>query len=311
MQSLWMLFATFMFSVMSVCVKLISGSYSTTEIVMYRSLIGGIFIGVLVFIKKGSFRTKLPLQHLWRGVVGATAFGLWFYSMGYLPIATAVTLNYMSPIWIATILFGISLIRKQARFDWRLVITIISSFVGVALLLKPTIHADQWQAGLVGLCSGVLAALAYLQVRHLGALGEPEYRVVFYFCVTGTIGAALLCVINAQMPGNDPVIFHSHDARGFFMLSTIGITAAIGQMAMTRAYHLGKTLLTANLQYTGIVFSAAWGMLIWNDIMGWSGWLGLMIILCSGVVATFLDVRYRMAATAKKRLLGIAHKTKT
>ncbi len=64
MQSLWMLFATFMFSIMSVCVKLVSDTYSTPEIVMYRSLIGAVLIGSLMLARGGSFRTKFPVQHL-------------------------------------------------------------------------------------------------------------------------------------------------------------------------------------------------------------------------------------------------------
>jgi S-adenosylmethionine uptake transporter len=62
-------------------------------------------------------------------------------------------------------------------------------------------------------------------------------------------------------------------------------------MAMTRAYRLGNTLVTANLQYTGIVFSSLWGIVIWNDVLGLYGWLGIAIILVSGIVATFYNIR--------------------
>ncbi|MDL2284775.1 DMT family transporter [Oxalobacter sp. OttesenSCG-928-P03] len=298
MQSLWMIFAAFLFSVMGVCVKLLSNTYSTPEIVMYRSLIGAVFMLFVVLGRKGSFRTRFFWQHLWRGVIGVTAHGLWFYAMVFLPLATAVTLNYMSPIWIAAFLFMIGFFRRRVGFEWRLVFAIVASFVGVALLLRPTIHAEQWIAGLVGLASGILAALAYLQVRRLGELGEPEYRVVFYFCVIGTICAALACVVNAYLPGGDGIIWHTHDGYGFFLLVIIGVTAAVAQIAMTRAYHLGKTLVTANLQYTGIVFSSVWGILIWDDRLGFYGWLGMIIIMGSGVATTFFDVRHRMTTTS-------------
>jgi len=291
-----MLFATFMFSLMGVCVKFVSGTYSTVEIVMYRSLIGATVIAVLMLIRARSFRTQFPYAHLWRGVVGATAFGLWFFSMAKLPLATAMTLNYMSPIWIAVILFGLGWWRGQMQFDGRLVAAVLASFIGVALLLRPAIHAEQFLWGLIGLISGMLASLAYLQVRHLGQMGEPEDRVVFYFCVTGTIGGALACVIGALVPGSDGVIWHAHDAEGFALLIAIGVAAAAGQIAMTRAYHLGKTLVSANLQYTGIVFSSIWGILIWDDELGWLGWLGMLIIIASGVMATFFDVRHKSSS---------------
>lgn len=280
---------------------------------MYRSLIGAIFMFFVVLSRRGSFRTTFYMQHVWRGVIGVTAHGLWFYAIVFLPLATAVTLNYMSPIWIAAFLFMIGLWRRRTGFEWRLVFAILASFVGVALLLRPTMHADQWAAGLVGLVSGALAALAYLQVRRLGELGEPEYRVVFYFCVIGTICAALACVVSAYLPGGDGIIWHSHDWTGFSLLTVIGVTAAVAQVAMTRAYHLGKTLVTANLQYTGIVFSSIWGVLIWDDFLGFYGWLGIAIIMGSGVATTFFDVRHRMVTTsavfqeAKKRLMQAVH----
>ena len=308
MQSLWMLFATFLFSLMGVCVKLVSEDYSTPEIVMYRSLIGALFLGGWVWVRGGSFKTTYPFQHLWRGVVGATAFGLWFFSFRGLPLATAMTLNYMSPIWIAGILFGIGLLRGKLRVEWKLVCAIVASFVGVVLLLQPTFRADQWHSGVVALGSGVLAALAYLQVRHLGDLGEPEYRVVFYFCLIGTVGGAIISMTCASLPGSDGIAFHQHSARGIVLLTLIGVFAAVGQMAMTRAYHLGKTLVTANLQYSGIVFSSIWGFLIWHDDLEWMGWLGMVVIIGSGISTTFFDVRRKMASTvtayekAKKNL---------
>ena len=286
MQSLWMLFAAFAFSIMGVCVKLASGLYSTSEIVMYRGLVGVAFLFALMRWQGGSLRTPFPWHHAWRGVVGVVAIWLWFYALGKLPLAAGMTLNYMAPIWIAAILFGWGLWRGHNRFEWGLSAAILFSFVGITLLLRPTFQADQWFAGTVGLVSGVLSALAYLQVRKLGQMGEPEYRVVFYFSLTGAIAGLL-----GALAGGENILLHKHSAKGFALLLTIGVTAAIAQMAMTRAYRLGKTLVTANLQYTGIVFASMWGVLLWDDRLDWHGWLGIGIILASGLAATYYNTR--------------------
>ncbi|HCN90098.1 MAG TPA: EamA family transporter, partial [Oxalobacteraceae bacterium] len=174
MQSLWMLFASFVFALMGVCVKLASNLYSTSEIVMYRGIVGVVFMGLFVKHQGGTLRTPLPWHHLWRGAIGVTALWLWFYTIGILPLASAMTLNYMSPIWIAAMLFAVGWWRGQTRFEWGVVAAIATSFIGVTMLLQPSIHADQWFGGIIALISGMLAALAYLQVRHLGQLGEPE-----------------------------------------------------------------------------------------------------------------------------------------
>lgn len=300
MQSLWMLFASFIFSIMGVCVKLASEIYSISEIVMYRGIVGVLFMTGLIVLQKGTFRTALPWHHLWRGIVGVTALWMWFYSIGKLPIATGMTLNYMAPIWIAAILFTAGWWRGEKKFEWGLATAISFSFIGVTLLLRPSFHAEQWFPALVGLASGVLSALAYLQVRKLGQMGEPEYRVVFYFSLTGMVAGFLGMFAGTGLAGASTISWHAHTGKGIVLLLSIGVTATVAQMAMTRAYRLGKTLVTANLQYTGIVFSSGWGILVWGDVLSLLGWLGIAIILVSGIAATYYNTR-NVAAPIGKR----------
>ncbi len=289
MQSLWMLFASFVFAIMGVCVKLASDLYSTAEIVMYRGLIG-VFVMLCVMLQmQGTLKTDLPWQHVWRGVIGVIALWMWFFSFSMLPLATAMTLNYMSPIWIAVIIFAVNWWRQQNRFEWALAAAIIMSSIGVVLLLQPSIHASQWPGAASAIGSGMLAAFAYLQVRNLGRLGEPEYRVVFYFSVT-SVGAGLIGIV-LRATTAEVVVWHPHCTKGLLLLFAIGVCATVAQMAMTRAYRLGKTLVTANLQYTGIVFSSIWGIIIWGDVFGWISWLGIGVILISGIAATFYNAR--------------------
>jgi S-adenosylmethionine uptake transporter len=291
MQSLWMLVATFAFSIMGVCVKLASDTYSVAEIIMYRGMIGVVFIYILIRQQGGTLKTSLIWQHLWRCVIGTTALWLWFVAIALLPLATAMTLNYMAPIWISAILFVAAWQSGKRRFEWGLVTAIVASFIGLTLLLRPSIHQDQWLGAFVGLCSGALSALAYLQVRKLGQLGEPESRVVFFFSATGLIAGLLGCLFGPGLQGQSIDLFRTHTTSGITLLLSIGVLAALAQMAMTRAYRLGNTLVTANLQYTGIVFSSLWGILIWSDVLGVSGWLGIAVILVSGIVATFYNIR--------------------
>jgi hypothetical protein len=71
-------------------------------------------------------------------------------------------------------------------------------------------------------------------------------------------------------------------------------------MAMTRAYRVGKVLVVANLQYTGIIFSSLWGMLLWGDVFDWHVWLGMGVILASGIAATFYNTGARRAAPSSR-----------
>jgi S-adenosylmethionine uptake transporter len=72
----------------------------------------------------------------------------------------------------------------------------------------------------------------------------------------------------------------------------------MAQIAMTRAYRVGKVLVVANLQYMGIVFSSVWGVALWGDRFDWHVWLGIAVILASGIAATFYNTRSTAARAA-------------
>ncbi len=295
-----MLFASFVFAIMGVCVKLASEHASTSEIVIARGVVGVSVLLLLTRLRGLSLATHYPWQHAWRGFVGVSALWLWFFAIARLPLATAMTLNYMAPIWIAAIVFTLGWWHKTRRFEWGLAAAIVTSFVGVALLLKPTIHAEQWVGGVTALISGFISALAYIQVKRLGQMGEPEYRVVFYFSASGVLGGLISGLLDNWWNLGSLHLFTDLNAHDFMLLFAIGITATIAQVAMTRAYRLGAMLVTANLQYTGIVFSSMWGILIWNDTLDFSGWLGILIILASGIAATFYNARSSSSTPSKK-----------
>lgn len=292
MSSLWMLFASFAFSAMGAAVKLASEFYSTSEIVMYRGMVGTIMMLALVRMQRGSLRTAFAGAHLWRAAVGVTSLWLWFYAISKLPLATAVTLNYLAPIWMAFFLLCAGWWQSKKHVEWPLLGAILLSFVGVTLVLQPAVDTNQWLGGFVGIVSSILSALAYMQVRKLGRMGEPEYRVVFYFSLM-TVCAGAFGTLLEERPGM-PVLT-AHTGYGIGLLLAIGISATLAQVAMTRAYRVGQVLVVANLQYTGIIFSSLWGMLLWGDVFAWPVWLGMGVILASGVAATF----YNTASTPR------------
>ncbi|QNA87936.1 DMT family transporter [Massilia sp. Dwa41.01b] len=209
---MWMLFASFAFALMGTCVKLASTRYSIAEIVLVRGLVGVALLFFLARIKGRSLATPEPLAHLWRGLLGVASLWLWFAAIARLPLATAVTLNYLSPIWTAVALIVAALWRGERRFPWALLAAILASFGGVVLVLRPAFAANQWLGGLMALASGALAALAYLMVRRLSRKGEPEYRVVFYFSLLNVV-AGLAGTLAFPSSGS-----HAPDWRGALLL---------------------------------------------------------------------------------------------
>jgi S-adenosylmethionine uptake transporter len=293
MQASWMILASLFFSMMGVCVKFASAHFHTFELVFFRGLIGAIFMASLCRMQGVPLRTPIPLMHVWRSVVGVTSLAAWFYAIGYLPLATAITLNYMSSIWVAVFLVGGTLVMgrlQDASRQGPIVLTVMAGFVGAILLLRPTIEQDQLFAGIIGLLSGLIAALAYIQVAALGRLNEPEARTVFYFSVGTTVVGAALMLVTGMSPWVWPSVL---------WLLPVGVLAALGQLCMTKAYSRGSTLVVANLQYSGIVFGALFGLMLFAEHIPLMGWLGMALIMASGIASTILRNRTLPQAPAE------------
>jgi len=274
-----MVLASFLFATMGVCVKLASADYGPGEIMFYRGVTGAILIAWLARSRGVSLRTPVPATHFWRSLSGVIAMFLWFYALGNLPVATAMTLNYMSSVWMALFLIGGAAMLGSARVDGRLIFTVLLGFAGVAMILRPTIEHDQLWHGMMGLLSGMISATAYLQVTALARAGEPEIRIVFYFSIGGAVFGALTTIWTG---------IHGHHLKGAALLLAVGLLATVAQLMMTRAYSTGRTLVNASLQYLGIAFSFAYGVLLFNDRVTNLAIGGMLLIVGAGLSATML-----------------------
>jgi S-adenosylmethionine uptake transporter len=280
-----MIAASFIFASMAVGIKFASHSFGTPEVIFYRGLVSVVFMAVVVRARGASLRTAVPMMHVTRSTVGVISMGSWFYGIAHLPLATAMTLNYMSGVWIAAFIVGGSLLYGKAEKQGPLLVTVLAGFGGVVLTLRPTIDHDQLFAGVVGLLSGIGSALAYMQVTALGKAGETEERTVFYFSVGTTLVGAVGMLLTPTTPWSE---VRWQDAA---WVIPIGVLASLGQWSMTRAYSQGSTLVVASMQYSGIVFASIFSLTLFGDHIAPMGWLGIAVIVASGVAATALRAR--------------------
>lgn len=204
---------------------------------------------------------------------------LFFYCLTVLPLATAITLNYTSSLFLTLL----TILLFKDRFHLPLTVALALGFSGVVLLLRPTLDHDQLLPGLLGLCSGLLAGVAILNVRQLGRKGEPASRIVFYFNLIATVVSGLW-MLHAPL---HPVTWSSLP-----LLAAIGTCATLAQLSMTRAYRLGQTLAVSTLSYSTIAFATLFGMLLWHEVLPLSGWLGMLLIIASGVLSLKLAPRH-------------------
>lgn len=272
MRSLWMLISGFLFGCMGVLVKLSASSFSSIELVFYRSLIGFLAISLIVGLRHLPVSTVHWKNHCWRGFSGLGSVLMLFYCITQLPLATAVTLNYTSPLFLALL----TTIIMKDHFHWLLAVAVVLGFAGVVILLSPSLQEDQWSGGLIGLASGFFAAIAYLNIKQLGNLGEPEWRIVFYFTLISTLITGIWMLFST---------FHPITSVSFLLLLGIGTTATLAQLALTRAYRTGKILVVGALAYSTVVFSSFWGILIWGEVLSLPSWIGIGFIVTGGLLS--------------------------
>jgi S-adenosylmethionine uptake transporter len=296
--------ASLAFSCMGVVIKFASVDFSTAELVFYRGALSSLIIYFIIRMRGGSLKTQYPMLHVQRSLIGVLSLATWFYAIAGLPLSTAMTLNYMSSVWLAAFLIGGALMlrlqgnagqRDDSMFDSWLIVTVFIGFAGVGLILRPTIAQNQLWYGFIGLLGGIGSAIAYIQVAALGRVSEPSYRIVFYFSLFAGVGGA----VAACFMGWSPLTW-----KGVGLLIPLALLAVVGQVLLTRAYSGGtseSTLTAACLQYTGVLFSALFGVWIFNDVLTWQSWLGMSMIVVSGVAATLLRRRSQPALPEEER----------
>ncbi len=282
MKSGWMIVAGFLFALMGVFVKLGARHFSAAELVFYRSLIGLVVIYVIGRQQKLRLATPHLRMHLWRSLSGFFALMLFFYAISALPLASAITLNYTSPLFLALLL---TVVLRQ-KPEWWLIGALVIGFIGVVLLLNPRFDGADFTPRLLGLGSGLLAGVAYLNVKQLGQAGEPEWRVVFYFTLVCTIGAGLWMLVHE---------FHALSWETVPILLGVGTTATLAQLAMTRAYRIGNTLVVGSLAYSTVVFASLFGIVLWDETLAPSSWVAIGLIVASGVISTRATMRVKPA----------------
>lgn len=274
MTSSWMLVAGALFATMGVFAKLLAPQFTGAELSLYRSLVGLMAIGAFIAWKRQALATPFWRGHFWRGATGTISLIGYFYAMTKLPLATAIMLNYTSPLWLTLM----SVVLLGERFRPRLLFAIALGFVGVAFLLRPTFSGDSAHAGFIGLGSGFFAACAYTGVKKLGQAGEPEWRVVFYFALAGALGSALT-------QGAIEREFHAVTTGNVALLLGMGIAATLAQLAMTRAYHSGNTLVVGAFAYSTVVFASLAGIFFFDEVLPPIAWAGMLLIVASGLIA--------------------------
>lgn len=287
-KSCWMLLACLLFAMMAVCVKEASAFCTTFEIVFYRCFVGVLVVGAFMLFSGISPATSHPWRHLRRCCCGISAAGIQFWTITQLPLGTAQTLMSSSPLFFA--LYTIIAARfAYQKIEWGIVASIAFGFLGVVIIMKPDSHAIVSIAALIGLFGAFIGAWGDWFTRDLSWLQEPKERVVFWLSTFGSTAG----IVSAYLFGDG---FHRLGPQGWFWVCMTGLMGTLGQLAMTVAWTYGHALLNSIFQFSGILFAALFGLILFHEVPDFSSLLGMSIVLLAGACASALRIWYARSA---------------
>lgn len=268
----FMLISTFAFSLMQLCVKFLH-HIPTHELILFRSGIS-LILSLAYLLPKGIN----PLGNnrkflLLRGIFGVTALSLFFITLQKIPLASAVTIQYLSPIFTAIIAIFV-LGERMRRIQW---LFFLIAFVGVAMLKGFDERVSLVYLGM-GLLSSFFAGAAYNCIRLVKDTDHPVV-VVLYFPMVATPIMLVLSYYDWVNPiGWD-----------WLLLLLLGVFTQIGQVFMTKALQAEKANLVASLKYLGSLYALFYGYFLFDETYGLWSLAGIGLIL-AGVV---LNIKFK------------------
>lgn len=227
---------------------------------------------------KGSNRTLLLL----RGIFGTTALYLFFTTVQNIPLASAMTIQYLSPIF--TTIIAIFILKEGVRpMQW---VFYAIAFSGVLLIERfdPRISLTFLIFGIVSaFCSGV----AYNLVRSLKGKEHP-LTVVLHFQLVGVLAGFVSLFFEFRMP----------TGWDWFWLFLIGVFSQLGQIYLTNALQREAVAGIAIVNYTGLIYAVTIGWIVFGEAQtAWS--VGGMMLVVLGVLLSVLYSRRTARALEK------------
>lgn len=265
-----MLQATFYFAVMNIFIKTVS-HLPVMEIVFFRCGISLLLcmqqIKKLGIDWRGSNKKLLVL----RGLFGTIALYTYFTTIAHMPLGTAVTIQYLSPVF-TTILAIFVLGEKVKPVQW---LFFGISFAGV-LVMKGVDARIELTYLLIGIFSAVASAFAYVTIRSLKEMEHPLV-VVFHFQIVGTFTGLFFSAWNFEVP----------QGMDWIYLILIGIFTQLGQINLTKALQQDKVANVSIINYTGVIYAIAAGFLIFGETYGAGTIMGILLVI-AGVLLSML-----------------------
>jgi drug/metabolite transporter (DMT)-like permease len=256
--------SAFLFASMGVLIRLASHTVDNPTIVFFRNATGLLVLTpFLLAWPQYSLKTQRLWMHGWRAIVGLVAMYGFFYAIAHLKLSNAMVFTYSSPVFIPLVAW---LFLKE-KITPMMAIAASLGLVGVVLVAKPDTGMFNLLSG-IGLVSSFLAAMAFVTVRALTDT-EPATRIVFYFCLFGTLLSAI------------PMfwLWRAYTGHELMLLCGAGILATLSQICLSKAYSYAPAGQIGPANYLAIIFAGIWAAGLWHEYPDGLSIMGMTIIL--------------------------------
>ncbi|MBL0687065.1 MAG: DMT family transporter [Sulfurospirillum sp.] len=274
-----MLFASFCFAIMGAIAKELSVLMPSLEVVFFRNILGVVFVA-LTFL-------KLPIKQiggrpfllLFRGIIGFMALVAFFYNIAHISLADAMTFSRTAPIF--TTLFAFWFLKEKIGLSEAIALTL--GFIGIVFIIKPS-GLQLKLTDILGLLSGIGAALAYTSVKELKKYYDTRV-IVLSFMIIGTIGSFFLIIFNDLLHVEFlKAVYVVPNLKMSIYIIGLGISSTMAQIYMTKAYGSSKAGVVGAVSYMNILFALIIGLLLGDALPDFIGALGIVLIVSSGIL---------------------------
>ncbi len=278
----YMLIASFSFAIMGAFAKLASQSMSSLEVVFFRNVFGVAIVGFAIFKKPMVGKGGKPFLLFFRGFMGFVALLAFFYNIAHISLGDAMTWSKTSPVFTAIFAF-IFLKERLSIMGW---FAIVVGFVGIVFITQPS-GVGFSKYDLLGLFSGIGAALAYTSIRELKNYYDTR-AIVLSFMGVGTFGPIILFILSKyiNIPALDFMLGEFVIPSGvvWFYVVGMGLSATLSQLLMTKAYSLEKAGLIGVVSYSNILFSIIVGVMLGDALPSFVTSIGIVLIVFAGIM---------------------------
>jgi drug/metabolite transporter (DMT)-like permease len=265
-----MLMATFAFAIMNVFVKKLH-RIPAMEIVFFRCLISGLICGVEIMRRRIEWQGNNHTLLIARGTFGTLALYTFFLTLQRMPLATAVTIQYLSPIFTA--LIGVFVLHEQVRArQW---LCYLVAFGGIFVIKGFDSRVSTFYL-LIGIGSAICSGMAYNLVRRLREREEPIV-VVLHFQLVGIAAGLAFVLFEWRTPA----------PWEWFYLLMCGVLTQIGQICLTKSLQAERVATVAVLNYLGLIYALVFGLTIFGEHYTLHTMLGIALVV-AGVLFAIL-----------------------